>query len=543
MQVGSDSMGREINIDSIHDLEEQIEEGTGDIIQLKRARNSLLNISMRVPPEILGFVFRWNIIPYQGRPYFGGLPNSTYNFLLVCHHWFEVASHTPELWSFWGDTLKKWSRRYKRSGTTPVDLVLNTGSSEVSFDGPLQDALRDRATRGAIRSLHLRSQGSPLLASILSALTPDDEGVRCSNIESISLRYVDASKFFARHHFPKLWYLNLTTGVTISSWEDLGLHTTALTTLSLANGNISPIPTTHQLLTIFVSNPRLQNLTLSKHMIPRDNGDGSTIPVPLRHLKRLSLKGNFHLIFQLLHRLDHPETMEEMTLTVLRCAVEDVSGTLGPYVRDYIRRDGRFRDGLGILVNSIGDSISIQASTISNVEGPIEGVTFATFTAMFLGTLPPPTEDRLCIDFVAHTPGEHVLYFGGDLSMDALRGTVAAMPNIRELRLTRVLLTDGFLQPVADGPLANKKLLPSLRRLYLEDILVHDDDWSPLLSYLTHQTSDDQGISLTLSGGRQHICKDVVREIEGLVKELILHLLLDDDCPFDHCSVSEEDEE
>ena len=54
----SDSMGPEISIDSILALEKQVEEGTGDVIQLKRTRNSLLNISARVPPEILGHSFR-----------------------------------------------------------------------------------------------------------------------------------------------------------------------------------------------------------------------------------------------------------------------------------------------------------------------------------------------------------------------------------------------------------------------------------------------------------------------------------------------------
>jgi len=36
-------------------LERRIEEGKGDIIKIKRARNSLLNIPMRIPPEILGY--------------------------------------------------------------------------------------------------------------------------------------------------------------------------------------------------------------------------------------------------------------------------------------------------------------------------------------------------------------------------------------------------------------------------------------------------------------------------------------------------------
>ena len=47
------STGCEINIESIKALERRVKEGSGDIIRLKRARNSLLNIFTRVPPEIL----------------------------------------------------------------------------------------------------------------------------------------------------------------------------------------------------------------------------------------------------------------------------------------------------------------------------------------------------------------------------------------------------------------------------------------------------------------------------------------------------------
>ena len=127
----------------------------GDAIQLKRARNSLLNISVHVPPEILGVIFTWNIIFLYGcRPHFGGLLKGTYNFLLVCHYWLEVASYTPELWSLWGNALKKWTRRYKRFETAPVDPVLKGGLS-IPFGGPLRDTLRERALYDATRSLHL----------------------------------------------------------------------------------------------------------------------------------------------------------------------------------------------------------------------------------------------------------------------------------------------------------------------------------------------------------------------------------------------------
>ena len=85
-------MDREINIDSVRALEEQIKEHERAIIKLKRARNSVLNVS-KFPPEVLGNIFRWNVTLEEP---FDGIKEESYNFLLVCHHWFEVASRTPE---------------------------------------------------------------------------------------------------------------------------------------------------------------------------------------------------------------------------------------------------------------------------------------------------------------------------------------------------------------------------------------------------------------------------------------------------------------
>jgi len=123
-------MDREINLDSILALEKQIEEQRDEghektIIRLKRTRNSLLNVSTLLPPEILGGIFHYNVVPDRD---FGGLPNGSYNFLLVCRHWFEVASRTPGLWSFWGNSIPDWERRHARCGTVPLDLVLEGGT-------------------------------------------------------------------------------------------------------------------------------------------------------------------------------------------------------------------------------------------------------------------------------------------------------------------------------------------------------------------------------------------------------------------------------
>ena len=126
------SMGEEMNLESISALDEEIAKGRGDIIKLKRTRNSMLNISVLAPPEILGYIFNLvvsripvdsrtvSVRPYQ-TPQFRGPEKEWYNFLLVCHYWLEVAYATPEVWTFWG---KAWEKQYIRAGSAPVDLVL-----------------------------------------------------------------------------------------------------------------------------------------------------------------------------------------------------------------------------------------------------------------------------------------------------------------------------------------------------------------------------------------------------------------------------------
>ena len=77
----------------------QIEERQKVIVDLKRTRNSLSNIS-KLPPEVLGNIFCRNVCFNDE---FDGLEDGSHNFLFVCHHWYEVALGTPELWSFWGN--------------------------------------------------------------------------------------------------------------------------------------------------------------------------------------------------------------------------------------------------------------------------------------------------------------------------------------------------------------------------------------------------------------------------------------------------------
>jgi len=487
-------MGAEINIDSILVLEKRIEEGLGDLIQLKRARNSLLNISTLMPPELLGQVFCWNVVPIGD---YGDIRKGSYNFLLVCHYWYKVASGTTELWTYWGNSLKQWSRRYQRSGTAPLDLVLRTrpvgGNNPTPFDGPLRDALRDRAACGSVRSVRLQGSDVDLLQSIVSSLTPNGEGVRDSSVDSLILEYtnLDISKFLARHRFPKPRILHLSTGAKVTSWDHLKIQATSLTSLSLELPRATGGPTTSQLLSILASYPNLQDLSLCEAMIPNDVGDGSTFRVPLCRLRGLRLTGDCRHVFRLLQRLEYPDKLEWVYLHLKGCKGTVDSEFLEPYLRDRIRRDGRFWGRLGIQTSCTDDSISFCIGVLDELDTmtmlPGFGYPSVSFWAVFRGVLPQVTGEKIHSNLIAAAPREHVVHFMGEPSTNAMRDLFVTMPNIDNLLLMESVVSDAFLRP---DPLSHTKLLPSLRHLCLDSFtLQNHDDWGPLIAYLAYRSS------------------------------------------------------
>ena len=526
-------MGPETNIHSIRALEKQIMEGNGDIIKLKRTRNSMLNISARVPPEILGEIFVLNLVRDVGRSLhcseqFEGLQRGSHNFLLVCHHWFQIASHTPELWSFWGNTLQDWKKYHRRwTGATPLDLVLDWHGcdAQVLFDGSLQDAVRIGVMRDTIRQIHLASNEGVILSSIISSLTPNDKSARNENIESIvwqqrGLSPIDVSDFFARSLLSKLRFLELYGNLRISSWDRLASRTTLLTTLSLDIYNSSPqpvpTPTISQLLSILSSNPNLQELKLTDATLPED-ADGSTFQVPLHHLKTLSLSGEFRHLFGLLRQLTLPETLDEFYLFCSNPTVEEISQKLGPYMWDYFRCGTRFQDRLEI--SSYSDTLIVSIS----VAPACQSEALVLLQMISNGRLPPEVIERLLINLITPIPRGCVVFFEANTDTKLPEELYFMMPKIEKVKILNVELSEGFLQPNPDGPHANMKFFPSLRSLRLEDFDADDGNWGHLIAYLTHQTSGGQMISLEVVGDPPCVPPGVVNEVEALVKEFTYH--------------------
>lgn len=538
-------MGRETDIGPISALDKQIAEKEAEIVQLKRLRNSLLTVG-RIPPEILGYVFAISAdleLPWTWDSRFAGIQKDPHNFLLVCHHWYEVANHTPEIWSSWGNNLGDWKRRYLRFENFPLDLVLQGNNPHELFDEAMRNALKNRAARDLIRKIHLNAD--PILtASIVSSLTPENEGARCSSVTSIKLTGVDVPNFFARHRFPKLRVLSLLEcpGIPLDHLKSPFTITTLVDlALSIQYHTPSPtsIPTTSQILSLFASNPNLQDVILDFPLTEDDIGNGPRTQVPLRHLKDFFMTMDFHPAITILRQLEFSDGIDRVNLIFRGSTLETARQVIGPYIRDHLRGDARFGSKLVISSQSDAGHVFVSAGVLGVWRWHLDQLpTEDTPKVSFMMPLPEDTSgedsDGLCTDILALLPRERIAYLQSGFQATVSEETLVASPNIEALRVHGFAMDDRFLLPNPDGPNANGNFLPSLQWLYLEDVEPEEGNWDPLVRYLTHQISGGQSISLVMSG-EVHVPLGVRNEIEGLVERFLYHPLSDWNCSLGCC--------
>ena len=408
-----------------------------------------------------------------------------------------------------------------------------------SFDKVLRDALKSRVARDLVRKVHPRKADVDLLTSIDASLTPDDESIRRSSIVSIFLTDVDVTNFFARHRFPKLQHLYLSQ-CTDLALDHLKSSTTALIGLSLHDNTLSPVsvPSTSQLLSLLSSNPHLQTVTLSILAVNDDIESECDLQVPLPHLKGLTLTMDFRPALAILQRLKFPAIVLKFNLFLQGCTLEAARCIIGPYIRDRLQDGTVSGNTLGIIILSTCTRVSLKVSVVYGWDRelgkePLLHLPHATLTMILPRHISREERDQLCVDILAFFPRERVVYLKNNLSTDLMEELLITMPNIEVLCLENPLMSESFLLPDPDGPNAHKKLLPSLKCLYLKSV-VAGGNWDPLIRYLTHQTSGDQSIILDASGEGVHICPGVRKQIKDLIHWFFYYLDLGEN--YDWCS-------
>ena len=473
------------------------------------------------------------------------MEEGSHTSLLVCHHWFEVASRTPELWVFWGNSLEDWEKRHLRSSSgAPLDLVLialprTFGPFWRIPTGGAQGSCRARYHSTG----YLQCNISDLLSPIISPLLSQGGGLQTNRLESLILCNEDHTpldvSFLAHSHLSKLRRLDL-AGCTTRSWEHFASQIALLTTLVLFFDESTPTPTMPQLLSILASNPGLQILTLNSRAIPDGNGDGGDSVhsvLQLHRLEGLRLDGDLRQVYGLLRRLELPKKMDELTLDVSHCVAADISQTIGSHLRGYLRCRGKPPNGLGIALSvglnhitfKIGDVDRLRPST------SLSGMnSFASITLGIGGALPDDDLDRLTLDLISYTPREEIVYFRTHGSIEAAKDLRVQMPNLKALNLYSVPLSAVFPMLGQDGSHVHDVFPPSLQYLTLERPRLGIYNWIPLITFLSNRSSSGNQLDSLLINGPCHMCSRVTRRIQGMVGKL----KVDDGCLESWCPFS-----
>ena len=160
-------MDRDINLDSIRALDEQIQEHERAVIQLKRTRNSLLNVSTLSHPRYLegSFVatsFRMKTSTDYRRARMTSSSSAPTGF---------GSPWAPRSFGASGAIRSKIGRVNTLFVEPLHSIWCCQGGQVTTWNDVLRDALRDCATRGIIRRVHLESHSAALL-DLSSPLSP-----------------------------------------------------------------------------------------------------------------------------------------------------------------------------------------------------------------------------------------------------------------------------------------------------------------------------------------------------------------------------------
>ena len=138
--------------------------------------------------------------------------------------------------------------------------------------------------------------------------------------------------------------------------------------------------------------------------------------------------------------------------------------------------------------------------------------------------------ERVTLDLITHIPREEVVYFQTYNYSIATEDVYTQFPNLRALSFDSTPVPAAFPSPLVEGG----KILPSLEYVLLKEVSVGGGDWSPLMAFLACRVSSGNRLETLVITRCSHVCREVVKDIEGMVRELIFDRQ-DIVCPFGTC--------
>ncbi|KAF9643663.1 hypothetical protein BDM02DRAFT_3123093 [Thelephora ganbajun] len=500
---------REANAHTIQNLEAKIRSHGQEIIRLKRLRNSLLNISVCLAPEILGYIFWWGVVSGVGPG--GRIAGGTFNFIFVCRYWFDVATSTPSLWAFWGTSLRECVAFHRYSGSIPLYLNLVDPNSSRDIR-EASSVLQDWGVQRRIRHLHIHT--SPrALTSILSFMSAPQPSSARSQIRSLTLmvegpwiaerpeELPDITNFLNTRSLPELQSLRL-RGCNLR-WESLILQTSKLTRLFVHAHDKSRKPTVLQLAALFARNSALEEIDLSLEIasISEDSLPDPSISILLPHLRNLTVHGNAAGHTQLLNLLMFSNELKHVSTDLfLDGFVTDVAAALTPFLPNLFLTSRPSNLTVHVVYALVGLSINVSRS---GEQGDAEDFLMLRISSLdmnFWGvapTLPEEVAKRL--------PTANIKSLGirrySDVFRQDFRRLFQTVSAVQELRVTDSAINDIVQVLASPSPTEEGEhtLLPHLHTFRLKDINFASDSHAGMVAHLGHLLEQRYNDGLPLS--------------------------------------------
>ncbi|KAG6914009.1 hypothetical protein DXG01_002927, partial [Tephrocybe rancida] len=494
------------------------------ILKLKSRRNSLSLIA-RLPPEVLGRIFKW-LPSMEGKESYNTTPWWKVSF--VCTYWRRVALNCPELWSFLRNPVTECIKTLiTRSCTVPlsVDTYIRRRRSLGGLSLILGEihrvrelTINDSSTYG--RKVQELISGLTSPAPLLESFSIRREVSHSSSNTSPPDRlFADVAPRLKKIYLQKC-ILPLDVSLLFSSLKILSLDSTCAPAGFYSDGLSSD-----RLLDILEFAPNLTHLTLDNAFTPAPP-DQQWQAVNLSRLEELEITASIPCLIEALTRITHP------TATHVE-AYESFLAHPGPNRLENIR--------------TMGTLIAARVSTVRTVR---TNVSFETYSVTFSGYVnyahvphrPNAFKIKLCYSdeedilppaLFTNIPMSKLEYLsisGLPVLGPVCRRAFGDLPNLKVIHILRdACLIVGLsardeapeestLPPAGSNDDEEKLSFRSLHTLTIQKWTLHETGIAPLKDWLSHRSTHDSLLpKLRVFEGR---IRGTEVELRGYAEEL-----------------------